>query len=81
MSTDNAAVTKLLQEKKDKIAHIIQSARVQKGLTQRELGDRVDMSQNTIARIENAKFFPEMKSFLLILEALDLTLKIEDEKI
>ena len=81
MANENIVVTKLLEEKKEKIAHIIQTARVQKGWTQTEVGERVGMSQNTIARIENGRFFPEMKSFILILECLDLKIKIGDEEI
>lgn len=78
---ENVVVTMLLEEKKSKIAHLIQSARVQKGWSQTEVGERVGMSQNTIARIENGRFFPEMKSFILILECLDLKIKIGDEEI
>jgi transcriptional regulator with XRE-family HTH domain len=81
MKDQNVVVTMLLEEKKDKIASAIQTARVQKGWTQEELGEHVSMSRNTIARIENKRFFPSMESFLLILDCLDLTLKIGNEEI
>jgi transcriptional regulator with XRE-family HTH domain len=81
MKGQNVVVTMLLEQKKEKIAEIIQTSRVQKGWTQQELGERVEMSQNTIARIENKRFFPSMESFILILECLDLTLKIGNEKV
>jgi transcriptional regulator with XRE-family HTH domain len=81
MKVQNVVVTMLLEQKKEKIAEIIQTSRVQKGWTQQELGERVEMSQNTIARIENKRFFPSMESFILILECLDLTLKIGNEKV
>jgi putative transcriptional regulator len=80
-SQNEPVVTKLLEEKKEKIASAIQTARVQKELTQEELGERVGMSRNTIARIENKRFFPSMESFLLILDALDINLILGDEKV
>lgn len=73
--------TKELEEQKQQIASIIQTARVQKGWSARELGEKVGMSQNTISRIENARFFPSMESLILILDCLDLPLKINDQNI
>jgi ribosome-binding protein aMBF1 (putative translation factor) len=67
--------------KRAKVAEIIQTARVQKGWTQTELGDKVNFSRSTIARIESCTFSPNADQLYIILESLGLTLKIDNEKI
>jgi DNA-binding XRE family transcriptional regulator len=81
MKDTNVVASMLLEEKKEKIANAIQTARIKKGLTQEQLGDIVSLSRNSIVRIENKRFFPSMENFLLILDCLDLTLKIGDGEI
>lgn len=68
-----------LQEKKDKVAEIIRANRVQKGLTQEELAEKVGFTRNTIARIENRRFSPNADQLYKILEVLELDLKIGKE--
>lgn len=68
-------------EKREKVASILQTARVQKGWTQQELADRVGYSRNTIARIESSVFSPNADQLYVLLDCLDVTLKIGDEKI
>lgn len=70
-----------IEEKRNKVASIIQTARVQKGWTQTELGDRVGFSRNTIARIEASVFSPNADQLYMLIDALYLTLKIGNEKI
>ena len=70
-----------IDTKRQKVASIIQTARVQKGLTQTELGDRVGFSRSTIARIEACAFSPNADQLYMLIECLDLTLKIGDKKI
>lgn len=69
------------QKKRDKVAEIIQAARVQKGWTQEELAEKVGFARNTIARIENGRFSPNADQLYAILEVLDLDLKIGKESI
>lgn len=71
----------IILEKRKKIAEIIQQKRVQKGWTQEELGEKVGISRNTIARIENARFSPNFESLYKIVSALESELKIDNEKI
>lgn len=81
MKETNVVASILLEEKKEKIAHAMVTARVKKGLTQEQLGDIVGLSRNSIVRIENKRFFPSMENFLLIMDCLGLTLKINDGEI
>lgn len=67
--------------KKLKIGSSIQTARVQKGLTQQELAEKIGLERNTIMRIETGKFYPRFETLLAILKELDLTLKIGNETI
>jgi len=81
MKSRPAPAQYLVDEKRKKVAGLIQTARVQKGWSQRELGERVFFSQNTIARIENLHFSPNADQLYLILDCLDLHLTINNEDI
>lgn len=81
MKEQNEVVATLIKEKRNQVATIIQTARVQKGWTQEELGDRVGFSRSTIARIEASVFSPNADQLYMLMEALDITLKIGNEKI
>lgn len=67
--------------KRQKVASIIQTARVQKGWTQKELADRMGCQVQTVNKIENARYSPNADILYQLLEALDITLKIGNEKI
>ena len=69
------------EEKRQKVASIIQTARVQKGWTQQELSDRMGCQVQTINKIENSRYSPNADILYLILECLDLTLKIGNEEV
>lgn len=71
----------LIEEKRAKVAHILQSARVQKGWSQTELGDRVGFSRSTIARIEAMVFSPNADQLYMLMNCLELSLKINDEEV
>jgi putative transcriptional regulator len=71
----------IMKEKREKVASIIQTARVQKGWTQQELGDRVGCQRLTIIKIEQSRYSPNCDILYQLLEALDLTLKIGNEEI
>ena len=81
MKEQNEQIVSLIKEKRNQVASIIQTARVQKGWTQTELGDRVGFSRSTIARIEACAFSPNADQLYMLMECLDLTLRIGDEKI
>jgi len=62
------------------IAAAIIKARHDLGLTQEQLAERMNTSQSYIARLENAKALPTMKTFLRIAEATGLTAHFSLEK-
>lgn len=72
---------KTIKTKREKVASIIQQARLKQGLTQEGLANKVGFSRNTIARIENCRFSPNADQLYKILEILDLTIKINKEDI
>lgn len=69
------------EEKRQKVASIIQTARVQKGWTQQELADRMGCQRLTIIKIENARYSPNADILYGLCECMGLTLKIGNEKI
>jgi transcriptional regulator with XRE-family HTH domain len=79
--SQNIVESILPEQKRNKIASIIQTARVQKGWTQQELADRMGCQVQTINKIENARYSPNADILYLVCECLDLTLKIGNEKI
>ncbi len=62
------------------IASAIIKARHERGLTQAQLAERMNTSQSYIARLENAKALPTMKTFLRIAEATGTTAHFSFEK-
>jgi len=71
--------TEKIQQKREKVAEILLSSRVQKGLTQEQLGDRVGFKGNTIYRIESCRFSPNADQLYALCEALELEIKINGE--
>lgn len=71
----------LLEEKRNKVASALQTARVQKGWTQQDLADRIGCQRQTILKIEQSRYSPNCDILYQLLDALDLTLKIGNEKI
>ena len=69
------------EEKRQKVASIIQTARVQKGWTQEELANKIGCKRLTIIKIEQSRYSPNADILYQLLEALDLTLKIGNEEI
>ncbi len=54
------------------IAETLHKARVQKGLSQRKLGDKVGIPQSHLSKIENAGIDLQTSSLIEIARALDL---------
>lgn len=71
----------ITEEKRNKVASVLQGARVQKGWTQQDLADKIGCQRQTIIKIEQSRYSPNCDILYQILECLDLTLKIGDEKI
>ncbi len=78
---ENVVVTILLEEKRNKVASVLQTARVQKGWTQQDLADRIGCQRQTIIKIEQSRYSPNCDILYQLLDVLDLTLKIGNEKI
>lgn len=81
MKDQNLVTTMLIEEKRNKVASIIQTARVQKGWTQQDLADRIGCQRQTILKIEQSRYSPNCDILYQLLECLDLTLKIGNEKV
>lgn len=78
MKEINIVAQKLIEQKRETVAEIIQTARVQKGWSQTDLAERVGFSRSTIARIEACNFSPNADQLYLILDCLDLPLQINN---
>jgi transcriptional regulator with XRE-family HTH domain len=81
MKDQNKTEVTIDTSKREHVASIIQTARVQKGWTQQELADRMGCQVQTINKIENARYSPNADILYLLCDVLDLTLKIGNEKI
>jgi len=68
-------------EKRAKVAEIILQARIQKGLTQTELADRIGFARNTIVRIENCRFSPNSDQLYALCAELDIKLELDSNVI
>ena len=78
---NNVVESMLLESKRQKVAQIIQTARVQKGWTQEELAERLGVRRQTIIKIEGCKYSPNADILYSILDCLELTLKIGNEEV
>ena len=63
---------KALNEARNLIAGFLKDRRLELGMTQEELADKTGMARATINRMEQGLFWPGMKQYLLICEALHL---------
>lgn len=69
----------LILEKRQKMAHVLQSARVQKGFTQLSLSEKTGLSKSTIERIESCRFSPNLDILYKIAFVLDLKLSVDGQ--
>lgn len=60
---------------KSSIGKIIKKLRQDKGLTQEELAEKVDLSTNYLSKVERGLNLPNTESFLKMAEFLDFTLE------
>ena len=52
-----------------------------KNISQKDLANMVGISQQEISRFENEKHIPKLTSFIRIIEALDIDIKLEAKKL
>ena len=69
--------TYLEVEKEYELIKRVVEARKEKGITQKSLAEMVGISQQEISRFEKEKHIPKLTSFIRILEALDMEIKLE----
>lgn len=62
------------------VIEIIIRKRVEKGLTQKELAERIGTKQSAIARLESGTYNPNLSFLQKVSEALDAKLKISLSK-
>jgi transcriptional regulator with XRE-family HTH domain len=70
-----------IETKREKVAEILLTARIQKGLTQDELADMVGFKAGTIERIEQCRFSPNADQLYALCDALRITIKLDDQEI
>lgn len=63
-------------EKEYKLIEQVIIARKNKGMTQKDLADKIGVKQQVISRFENEKHAPTLDNFINILDGLDLELNI-----
>ena len=60
----------------DLIKQVVE-VRKKKNISQKDLANMVGISQQEISRFENEKHIPKLTSFIRIIEALDIDIKLE----
>jgi transcriptional regulator with XRE-family HTH domain len=68
-----------LHQARELIAGFISDRRREKGLSQAALADLTGFGIATIKRLEDAKFWPNMKQFVVICHALDLEVWVKKQ--
>ena len=68
-------------EKREQLSEIIQRIRIQKGLSQEKLAEKVGCVRSTIDRLEKTKFSVNTDLLFKIFEVLEISLEINGEKI
>lgn len=58
-----------------KLGNNLRKARLDKGLTMREVADRCGMEENNYGRFEKGQTNPTFKSLFMVCEALDIDVK------
>ena len=67
-------------EKRAQLSEIIQRIRIQKGLSQEKLAEKVGCVRSTIDRLEKSKFSVNTDLLFKIFEVLEISLEINGEK-
>ncbi|MBD2752624.1 helix-turn-helix domain-containing protein [Spirosoma validum] len=64
----------------EQVGELIKQTRKEKGLTQKELGEKIGVSESMINKYESGKQNPTIATLSKIIEALGVRLKISVEK-
>ena len=67
-------------EKRAQLSEIIQRSRIQKGLSQEKLAEKVGCVRSTIDRLEKTKFSINTDLLFKIFEVLEISVEINGEK-
>lgn len=59
------------------IAKTMIEARIKKGLSQKELAERLDTKQSVISRVENAKTMPSLSFLKRVAQTLNITFQVQ----
>jgi len=78
MEPNNIVESKMLDQKRKNLAEILQTARIQKGMSQTELSEMVGINAKTVSRIESCKYSPNADILYKIIEALEIELKLNN---
>jgi DNA-binding XRE family transcriptional regulator len=70
----------LLNEARTLVAGFIKNRRQELGLSHQKLADMCGCSEMTIIRMEQAKFWPNMKQFITVCHALNLYFFVEEKE-
>ncbi len=68
------------QMKKQSIISQLRALRKQRGMTQKELADKIGQTQQRIAEIESGQFSPSLDTLKPILKALNAELVLRDNR-
>ena len=75
----NIVESMLIDKKRQNLAEILQSARVQKGYSQTQLADIVGINDKTVSRIESCKYSPNLDILYKIIDCLEIELKVNNQ--
>jgi DNA-binding XRE family transcriptional regulator len=70
----------LLNQARELIAGFLVNRRKEVGMTQQDLADATGLGIQTIKRMEDAKFWPNMKQFLIVCHALNAYFFVEEKE-
>ncbi len=67
--------------RREKVANLLQSVRLQKGLSVKDVADRMGCSTSTVERIEKGVFSPSSDVLYVFCDALGISIKINNEDV
>lgn len=76
----NSTERYLAIEQEHKLIKQVVESRKKSGFTQRELAEKIGVSQQEISRFENEKHIPKLSNFLRIVDAVGLEIKLDRKK-
>lgn len=81
MKSETTATTLLIENKRQRMAEALLAARVQKGISQKKLAEMINISENTVIRIEKCVFSPNLDILYKLAAALEINLKVNNIEI